>query len=102
AASGRRARAAERLGRRGLRPALASDAHQRRGQDEARPRVALPRIRACVTRAPLARDDLIQIKGTIVEALAGGNLPAEGRNGKGFLAKIGWRTRPRPPPGVPR
>ncbi len=43
--------------------------------------------------APLARDDLIQIKGTIVEALAGGNYRVKGDNGMEFLAKIGGRMR---------
>ena len=42
---------------------------------------------------PLARDDLIQIKGTIVEALAGGNYRVKGDNGMEFLAKIGGRMR---------
>ena len=37
----------------------------------------------------MARDDLIQIKGTIVEALAGGNYRVKGDNGMEFLAKIG-------------
>src|SRR5687768_12711485 len=41
----------------------------------------------------LARDDLIQIKGTIVEALAGGNYRVKGDNGMEFLAKIGGRMR---------
>src|SRR4029434_532205 len=41
----------------------------------------------------LARDDLIQIKGTIVEALAGGNYKVKGDNGMEFLAKIGGRMR---------
>ena len=43
--------------------------------------------------ARLARDDLIQIKGTIVEALAGGNYRVKGDNGMEFLAKIGGRMR---------
>ena len=34
----------------------------------------------------LARDDLIQIKGTITEALAGGNYRVKGDNGMEFLA----------------
>jgi translation initiation factor IF-1 len=47
-----------------------------------------------VLRPPvLARDDLIQIKGTIVEALAGGNYRVKGDNGMEFLAKIGGRMR---------
>jgi translation initiation factor IF-1 len=41
----------------------------------------------------LARDDLIQIKGTITEALAGGNYRVKGDNGMEFLAKIGGRMR---------
>ncbi len=41
----------------------------------------------------LARDDLIQIKGTISEALAGGNYRVKGDNGMEFLAKIGGRMR---------
>ena len=41
----------------------------------------------------MARDDLIQIKGTIVEALAGGNYRVKGDNGMEFLAKIGGRMR---------
>jgi translation initiation factor IF-1 len=41
----------------------------------------------------LARDDLIQIKGTITEALAGGNYRVKGDNGMDFLAKIGGRMR---------
>ena len=41
----------------------------------------------------MARDDLIQIKGTIVEALAGGNYRVKGDNGMQFLAKIGGRMR---------
>src|SRR5512144_1935341 len=47
----------------------------------------------CVSDRPLARDDLIQIKGTIVEALAGGNYRVKGDNGMEFLAKIGGRMR---------
>ena len=39
----------------------------------------------------MARDDLIQIKGTITEALAGGNYRVKGDNGMEFLAKIGGR-----------
>jgi len=54
---------------------------------------ALPIRGACVSKAPLARDDLIQIKGTIVEALAGGNYRVKGDNGMEFLAKIGGRMR---------
>ena len=42
---------------------------------------------------PLARDDLIQIKGVIVEALAGGNYRVKGDNGMEFFAKIGGRMR---------
>jgi translation initiation factor IF-1 len=60
--------------------------------------------RALLARAPcdrharfegarLARDDLIQIKGTITEALAGGNYRVKGDNGMEFLAKIGGRMR---------
>ena len=41
----------------------------------------------------VARDDLIQIKGTITEALAGGNYRVKGDNGMEFLAKIGGRMR---------
>ena len=41
----------------------------------------------------MARDDLIQIKGTITEALAGGNYRVKGDNGMEFLAKIGGRMR---------
>jgi len=41
----------------------------------------------------VARDDLIQIKGTITEALAGGNYRVKGDNGMAFLAKIGGRMR---------
>jgi translation initiation factor IF-1 len=41
----------------------------------------------------LARDDLIQIKGMITEALAGGNYRVKGDNGMEFLAKIGGRMR---------
>jgi translation initiation factor IF-1 len=51
---------------------------------------ALPRV---LLSAALARDDLIQIKGTIVEALAGGNYRVKGDNGMEFLAKIGGRMR---------
>src|SRR5262249_31066501 len=54
---------------------------------------ALPLRRGCVTKTLLARDDLIQIKGTIVEALAGGNYRVKGDNGMEFLAKIGGRMR---------
>lgn len=48
---------------------------------------------AVLPSANLARDDLIQIKGTIVEALAGGNYRVKGDNGMEFLAKIGGRMR---------
>ena len=41
----------------------------------------------------MARDDLIQIKGVIVEALAGGNYRVKGDNGMEFFAKIGGRMR---------
>src|SRR5579885_277758 len=44
-------------------------------------------------RPRLARDDLIQIKGTITEALAGGNYRVKGDNGMEFIAKIGGRMR---------
>ena len=59
---------------------------------------ALPRSRPCATQprfrgGRLARDDLIQIKGTITEALAGGNYRVKGDNGMEFLAKIGGRMR---------
>jgi translation initiation factor IF-1 len=54
---------------------------------------ALPGLGACATSTALARDDLIQIKGTIVEALAGGNYRVKGDNGMEFLAKIGGRMR---------
>jgi translation initiation factor IF-1 len=61
-------------------------------------RFALMRVFACGTharrgRARVARDDLIQIKGTITEALAGGNYRVKGDNGMEFLAKIGGRMR---------
>ena len=66
----------------------------------ARPRRdrALPAPRPCgsdsrFTGNGLARDDLIQIKGTITEALAGGNYRVKGDNGMEFLAKIGGRMR---------
>lgn len=49
--------------------------------------------RAVLRAGVLARDDLIQIKGTIVEALAGGNYRVKGDNGMEFLAKIGGRMR---------
>jgi hypothetical protein len=52
----------------------------------------------------VARDDLIQIKGMITEALAGGNYRVKGDNGMEFLAKIGGRaplSHPRHP-GRPR
>ena len=55
--------------------------------------LALPGRGACGTSTVLARDDLIQIKGTIVEALAGGNYRVKGDNGMEFLAKIGGRMR---------
>ena len=58
---------------------------------------ALPVRGACASHLPpeklLARDDLIQIKGTITEALAGGNYRVKGDNGMEFLAKIGGRMR---------
>src|SRR5207247_10815269 len=59
---------------------------------------ALPRSRPCASQprfrgGRLARDDLIQIKGTITEALAGGNYRVKGDNGMEFLAKIGGRMR---------
>ena len=41
----------------------------------------------------MARDDLIQMKGIIVEALAGGNYRVNGDNGMQFLAKISGRMR---------
>ena len=46
-----------------------------------------------VSWSALARDDLIQIKGTITEALAGGNYRIKGDNGMSFVAKIGGRMR---------
>src|SRR5262249_41063238 len=48
---------------------------------------------AVLPSANLARDELLQIKGTIVEALAGGNYRVKGDNGMEFLAKIGGRMR---------
>lgn len=59
---------------------------------------ALPGGEGCGKRSRLgggylARDDLIQIKGTITEALAGGNYRVKGDNGMDFLAKIGGRMR---------
>ena len=53
----------------------------------------MPILGACVNTIPLARDDLIQIKGTIVESLAGGNYRVKGDNNMEFLAKIGGRMR---------
>ena len=56
-------------------------------------RNGLPLARAYVTQDGLARDDLIQIKGAITEALAGGNYRVKGDNGMTFVAKIGGRMR---------
>jgi translation initiation factor IF-1 len=53
----------------------------------------LARPTECDSRNGLARDDLIQIQGTISEALAGGNYRVKGDNGMDFLAKIGGRMR---------
>ena len=54
---------------------------------------ALPRSTLRVKCRPLSRDDLIQIKGVISEALAGGNYRVKGDNGMEFIAKIGGRMR---------
>lgn len=53
----------------------------------------LPRTILHVSGRLLARDDLIQIKGVISEALAGGNYRVKGDNGMEFIAKIGGRMR---------
>jgi translation initiation factor IF-1 len=41
----------------------------------------------------VARDDLIQIQGRVVEALAGGHFRVEGDQGHSFLARISGRLR---------
>jgi len=59
-----------------------------------RPRAELPLRGPCVSSPRiLSRDDLIQIKGVITEALAGGNYRVKGDNNMEFIAKIGGRMR---------
>ena len=41
----------------------------------------------------MARDDLIQIQGRVVEALAGGHFRVQGDQGHTFLARISGRLR---------
>lgn len=41
----------------------------------------------------MARDDLIQIQGKVVEALAGGHFRVQGDQGHSFLARISGRLR---------
>jgi len=41
----------------------------------------------------VAREDLIQIEGTVKEVLAGGQFRVESDKGQQFLAKIGGRMR---------
>ena len=41
----------------------------------------------------MARDDLIQIQGRVVEALAGGHFRVENDQGHSFLARISGRLR---------
>jgi translation initiation factor IF-1 len=43
--------------------------------------------------ARVAREDLIQIEGTVKEVLAGGQFRVESDKGQQFLAKIGGRMR---------
>ena len=44
-------------------------------------------------RSFVARDDLIQIQGKVVEALAGGHFRVQGDQGHSFLARISGRLR---------
>ena len=44
-------------------------------------------------RSIVARDDLIQIQGRVVEALAGGHFRVQGDQGHTFLARISGRLR---------
>jgi translation initiation factor IF-1 len=44
-------------------------------------------------RSLVARDDLIQIQGRVVEALAGGHFRVQGDQGHSFLARISGRLR---------
>jgi len=41
----------------------------------------------------VARDDLIQIQGKVIEALAGGHFRVQGDQGHEFLARISGRLR---------
>jgi len=41
----------------------------------------------------MARDDLLQIPGTVTEVLAGGYFRITGDNGRQFVARIGGRLR---------
>jgi len=45
------------------------------------------------TRCSVARDELIQTQGRVVEALAGGHFRVEGDQGHSFLARISGRLR---------
>ncbi len=41
----------------------------------------------------MAKDDLLQIPGTVTELLAGGHFRIKGDNGKEFVARISGRLR---------
>jgi len=48
---------------------------------------------SCYEVSAVARDDLIQIQGKVVEALAGGHFRVENDQGHSFLARISGRLR---------
>ncbi|GIW40928.1 MAG: translation initiation factor IF-1 [Candidatus Binatia bacterium] len=41
----------------------------------------------------MARDDLIEIGGTVTEVMAGGHFRVKGDNGQEYIARIGGRMR---------